>query len=70
MSELYEHPLFTGLIPYYNKVMDTLETIYEGPNKCSTFNEYYSPKLKSFTQIKGRRRLSKKKRKQLKTKKQ
>lgn len=69
MSELYEHPLFTGLIPYYNRVMDTLETIYEKPNKCSTFNEYYSPKLKGFTQVKGRRHLTKKQRKQLKNRK-
>ena len=43
MSELYEHPLFTGLIPYYNRVMDTLETIYEKPHKCSTFNDYAQP---------------------------
>ena len=70
MSELYEHPFFTGLIPYYNRVMDTLETIYESPNKCSTFNDYAQPKLKGFTQIKGRKRLSKKQRKQLKSKKQ
>lgn len=69
MKELYEHPLFTGLIPYYNRVMETLETIYEKPNKCSTFNDYPQPKLIGFTQIKGRRRLSKKQRKQLKNRK-
>ena len=67
MSKLYEHPLFTGLIPHYNRVMDTLETIYEGPNKCSAFNNYDSPKLTGFTQVKGRKRLTKKQRKQLKS---
>lgn len=38
--------------------------------ESSAFNNYESPKLKGFTQIKGRRRLSKKQRKQLKNKKQ
>lgn len=38
--------------------------------ESSAFNNYESPKLTGFTQVKGRRHLTKKQRKQLKTKKQ
>ena len=38
--------------------------------ESSAFNNYDPPKLTGFTQIKGRKRLTKKQRKQLKTKKQ
>lgn len=68
MSELYEDELLSGMITLYNRVAGTLDFIYESTNKCSVFNDYDSPKLKGFTQVKGRKKLSKKKRKQLKPK--
>ena len=40
------------------------------PLESSAFNNYEYQKFTGFTQVKGRRRLSKKKRKLLKTKKQ
>lgn len=68
MRELYESD-FAGVITLYNRVCDRLGSIYEGPNKCSTFNDYAQPKLTGFTQVKGRRRLTKKQRKQLRNRK-
>lgn len=48
-----------------------LGSFYGGnPLESSAFNNYDTPKLTGFTQIKGRKRLSKKQRKQLKSKKQ
>lgn len=43
MSELYESELFVGMSITYNRILDRLGSIYEGPNKCSTFNDYAQP---------------------------
>ena len=50
--------------------LSLLSDFYSGNSlKSSSFNNYKSQKLTGFTKVKGRRRLTKKQRKQLKSKK-
>ena len=51
----------------YQRVVTTLDPFFEDPERCSIYNDRPNTKMTGFTQIKGRKRLSKKKRKQLKS---
>lgn len=63
--------LISRMLNNYRRVVETLDPIFESPEKCSIYNDRPNTKLTGFTQIKGRRRLTKKQRKQqLKNKKQ
>jgi hypothetical protein len=62
--------LISRMLNNYRRVVETLDTIFESPERCSIYNDRPNTKMTGFTQVKGRRRLSKKQRKQLKSKKQ
>lgn len=62
--------LISRMLYHYQRVVRTLDQIFEEPERCSIYNDRQNTKLTGFTQINGRRRLTKKQRKQLKHKKQ
>ena len=54
----------------YRRVVEILDPIFESPEKCSIYNDRPNTKMTGFTQVKGRRHLTKKQRnKQLKKQK-
>ncbi len=62
--------LISRMLNNYRRVVETLDPIFESPERCSIYNDRPNTKMTGFTQVKGRRRLTKKQRKQIKTKKQ
>ena len=63
--------LISRMLNNYRRVVEILDPIFESPERCSIYNDRPDTKMTGFTQVKGRRRLTKKQRKQqLKTKKQ
>ena len=65
--------LISRMLNNYRRVVETLDPIFESPEKCSIYNDRPDTKMTGFTQVKGRKRRSRKQRKndkQLKRKKQ
>lgn len=58
--------LMSRMLHHYQKAVGTLDHFLEIPERCSIYNARPDTKMTGFTQVKGRKRLSKKKRKQLK----
>lgn len=63
--------LISRMLNNYRRVVETLDPIFENPEKCSIYNDRPDTKMTGFTRIKGRKHPTKKQRKQqLKNKKQ
>ena len=58
--------LISRMLNNYQRVIETLDSIFESPERCSIYNDRPNTKMTGFTQVKGRKRLTKKQRKQLK----
>lgn len=56
--------LISRMLNNYRRVVETLDPIFESPEKCSIYNDRPDTKMTGFTQVKGRRRLKRKQRKQ------
>lgn len=56
--------LISRMLNNYQRVVETLDPIFENTERCSIYNDRPNTKMTGFTQVKGRRRLSKEQRKQ------